>query len=653
MLKYRKSVYIMVSIIMMLLILPSTPEAADVPPIASASFKIETAELDAIWAEVIEYLKTGQVVEANLKLEELNLEKIALGFKNLPNHTSVVIQHAAALRQQGSSADGVLKLLEAAQKLSPDMAAVYFRLARIRLMSDLTDLYNVGRALWRGLWCKYTNVYTLMAYLNNGLAFVLLSGIITASVFILFSFIYYYRAVFYQLKELSPVPLPLFGATLLGWILVIIVTLVFGVFWGIGFLALALLMLAQVDRATKRGLQLILILGCCLAGLLVVVSATFTILKDDYFYALQDVAHGHYSPRTVRALQQRLQEAPSDPYALFGLAYIAQHTGHTDLAIETYNAIADQYPDRAAVQNNLGNLYQLQFRQLNAQKRDADEWYRAAERAYQAAVQYAPKRFEPHYSLGQLLMIEFSQSGDADKHLVAARKADEVRFTMYSDYVEYGVVTVDMSISTLAFLKNVFDRRSLQSGSGLARELWASGSRFRNPWFFSLASFVLLLLSGFVSAPARTGQHGVQYCQMCGDPFIVKRKKGKEQDNFCTQCTYIFKKKTVVKPEKRAQKVQQIQLRQKTRNLIAKVGSLLFPGAGQVYFGYISRGLLLMFGASLAVTIVLLKLVVHIGIAARAGAGGGMLMFVIVGGLLLGLYLFNLYDIFTLSPKNQ
>jgi TM2 domain-containing membrane protein YozV len=140
---------------------------------------------------------------------------------------------------------------------------------------------------------------------------------------------------------------------------------------------------------------------------------------------------------------------------------------------------------------------------------------------------------------------------------------------------------------------------------------------------------------------------------MCGDPYTMTRRKSKEPQTFCTQCTHIFKKKTVVKPEKRAAKIKQIRLRQKVRGLLAKLSSLLFPGAGQIYFGYPIKGVLLSFFFYLATVSWLLK-----GYSRVLLDTGGktifswptlMLLILFLGGS----YILNLRDILKLSPKNQ
>jgi tetratricopeptide (TPR) repeat protein len=619
---------------------------AEVPKIASTPLRVDTTELNKLWFEALNLLNNKALKEANLKLKDLDLKKLEAGLKNLPDHSAVLITYANTLKKQGQLPEAI-KLLESGKQLSPDVAAVYFALAKFRFALNKLDAYGVGRDLLRGVILKYNDIQTILIYTNNGLSFVLLTGLITGVVFILFSFVYYQRAIFYSVKEMLPVPFPTFIANILGWVSLGVVTSVFGVFWGIFFLALLLILIPHLESASKRVLQGFLLFGSLLAVLLIVVSVTFTVFQGNYFQALRDVSYGTYSTRTIKTLQKRLQDYPDDTYALFGLAYIARNVGNLEDAVKTYEMIASQYPDQAAVQNNLGNLYQRQFRET---KQPA--WSQKAEEAYRSAIFSAPKMFEPHYNMGQLLLLQYKPE-DAQEQIVAARKLNNDRFILYSGYLENGIFSIDVSFSTVALLKRLSDQEFRNSGLVLAENLWASGSRFKNPWFFSVGSFVLLLISSLFGTKKGDQRKSINYCQMCGDPYPVKRKKTEAPDKLCTQCTSIFKKKTAIKPEKRAEKIKQIEFRQKIRGLIAKVGSLCIPGSGQIYFGYIAKGVIVSFVFYLGFTVFLLKVYTRTLLETEGGAGFSLVTLIISLLLVFGAYLFNIYDIFNLSPKNQ
>ena len=636
-------------VLSLLLVLSYTVRADEVPKIASARLRVDTSELNKLWFDALKLLNNGDLLETNLKLKELELKKVEVGLKNLPDHSAILIKHANTLKKQGQLPEA-LKLLESAKQLSPNSAEVYFAFAKFRIAKKATDVYGAGRDFLRGLLLKFRDVNTIVAYTNNGLTFLLLSCSITGVVFILFSFAYYRRAIFHHLKEVLPFPLPMFIANIVGWILLGVITLALGIFWGILFLAF--LLIWHVEPASKRILQVFLLIGSLIAVLLIAVSITFTVFDGDYFQALRDVSHGNYSARTVNALQKRLQNHPDDAYALFGLAYIAENTGNEREAIETYEKIENSYPDRAAVQNNLGNVYQSQFRKARKQKTKEQALYKKAEDAYHSAIGDSPKMFEARYNIAQLLLVEFSPE-DANDQLTAARKFDFERFTRYSGYLEDGIFTVNASLSTSALLKKLYNEESIDAGLALAKNLWTSGSRFKNPLYFSITSFVLLVMTLLFDTKKEARKKKVNYCQMCGDTYTVRQKKSEDRKNLCTQCTYIFKKKTTVKPEKRAEKIKQIQLRQKLRGLIAKIGSICFPGAGQIYFGYVIKGIIISFVFYLTFVVFLLKIQTRILLETAGSSGTSLITLIISILVLLGTYFFNIYDIRKLSPKNQ
>lgn len=618
---------------------------AQTPAITSASIRVDFSEVNALWFDVLNYLENRDWVEANLKLLDLNQKKNQLGFSNLPVHSTILIQKAQQLKKQGQPEQS-LKLLEAARLLSPDFPDVYFARAHFLFTQNFTDFYKISRELWRGILLKYADIFVLLTYTNNSLAVLLFAGTLTSFLFVLFSFMYYRRAMFYQLKAVFPFELPTIIGHVLGWILFVVMTLGLGVLAGVLFIIL--LLIWQVDFSSKRMLRIVLFFGAMLGGFLLLVCITFYAFNGEYFQALRDISRGEYTSRTVNVLQKYLQDHPDDSYSLFGLAYIAQKTGNVQIAVDAYEKIASVYPDPAIIQNNLGNIYQQQYRNT---KQEA--WYQKAEEAYRNAVYSAPKNFEIRYNFGQFLLLEFQNSEKAHQELEVARDLDQYRFTMYSEHLRGGTGTIDIPLTTLVLLKRLFTPDFLAAATGVAEEIWASGLRFKNAWYFSIACGVLFVLTFVFGVKKGVPKRGILYCQMCGDPYILKQKKSQEPQTFCTQCTYIFKKKTVVKPEKREAKVKQIQLRQKSRGVFAKVASFCFPGTGQIYYGYPKKGMMFAFLFSLACGVFLLKGLWRILIDADKGSGlswGTIGIFLL---LLVISYLFNIRDILKLSPKNQ
>lgn len=626
---------------------PSFVKAQEVPNIASRTLRVDISKLDALWFEAMNLLDNRKYSSVKLKLKEVELKKVELGFNNLPSHSEVLIKQAEALKDQNQIGDALM-LLEAAKQLSPDLANVYFALAATRFARNKIDVYGVGQEIFRGVVRKLKDINTIAAYTNNVLGVLIVTCLFIGGVFIVFTFIYYQRAIiFYYFKHLLPLPFPLFIASVIGWVIVGVVTLFLGVYWGI--LLLAVTLIPHVESSAKRILVGFFVFGSLLAALLTVVSITFIVFDGEYIQSLRDISYGYFSTRTAKTLQQRLKEEPTDAYALFGLAYIASHTGHQQDAIETYGNIPGSYSDRAAVQNNLGNLYHHKY-----QETKNEEAYGKAEDAYTNAIRYASRMFEPRYNSGQHLLVKYAPE-DAQDQLTAARRYDFERFSRHSGYLEYGIVTVDATISTLALLRKLIDAEILEEGLTLAKRLWRSGSRFENPWYFSGACFIFFM-AALLAGSKKGVPKKVVYCQMCGDVFPVKlrrKKEGGAPSKLCTQCTYIFKKKTTVKPEKRTKKVSQIQTHQNLRGLIAKIGSICCPGGGQIYFGYIGKGLLLSLGFYLGSTVLLLKLYTKGLLPLEGNPGPSLITLSISLALFVGIYLFNLFDIFRLSPKNQ
>lgn len=636
-----------------------------VPAIAEASLRIKTETLDDLWRETLELLEQDDLQGALRKIEELNLEKAMQGFRNLPAQSAVLVQSVRALRAR-KRIDDALALAERARQLSPDWAPGYFTLARLRLSHRVTDIYGYARDMALGLLARYRDMNAIVTTGNRVFSVLLLAGGLTSLVFVLFAFLYYRQAVFYYVfKHTLPLPIPMLIASVLGWIVIGVVTLTLGVAWGVLLLAASLI--AHLEKGTRIILNLVFVWACLLGLLLVALGTTYAYFEDDYFQALRDVSFGTYTRHTVDVLQARVRQEPDDAYALFGLAAIAAHAGAPDQAIAVYSTLPFSFPDYAAAQNNLGALYHRQY--LDTKSSDL---YQKANESYDSAIMANRRQFEPRYNLAQLRLTDLSESDEVKNSLLqTAMDMDEARFNELSQYVQYNLVAHDATLSATALLKKLVEPAVSRSGLALAKELWRSGSRFDNPVIFSAAALALLILSALAGPPGKSPKR-VAYCQMCGDPFTVKikrrrtvrrarddedetdkKKAAPEVNTFCTQCTYIFKKKTTVKPEKRVQKVNQIQMRQNVRALIAKIGSLLCPGGGQIYYGYPLKGILLagMFYLGLSLltfTMFSTRLLVP------EGYPGWSLATLILAGLLMGAaYLMNLVDVLKLSPRNQ
>ncbi|PID55795.1 hypothetical protein CSB45_14375 [candidate division KSB3 bacterium] len=642
----------MTGVILLLMLFAVPSLQAQAPQVTSAELSLQLSEVNALWFRSLDSLKNGDF-EAGLRdLEDLNFKKLQLGLHNLSDYSHVLIREALKIREQGSSAYAK-RLLEAAQKLSPDLPAVYFAAIAWHVKERDFDVYAITKALWKGCVLKLTSPSILISYVSKGLLLLLITGVFTSMSFIVFSFIYYYRAVFFYVKEKLPVEIPLLAVQVVGWILIAAVTLGLGIAWGL--LLLGFFLIWHLDLSAKWILQSIFVFAAMLALLLIVLGITYSTHDAEYFHALSQLGDGEFSPRSIAVLQQQLRDHPEDSYAIFALGFIAQQNGLLEEALEAYSMLPRDFADWPRAQNNLANIYQHYYRQSGERS-----WYQKAEDAYDNAIRNTPKFFEGHYNYAQLYLLD-NQSENAGDEIKKARALDYERYTLYSQYVKDGIMTIDAPLSTIGLIKRLSYQDFSKKGLVLAGAMWAGWSRFPDPWIFSIASAVLLLVS-FMFGVRKKGQKArVQYCHMCGDPYLLKqprKKKGQEEtrkrDLFCLQCRYIFKKKTVVKPEKRAAKVKQIQLRQKMRALIVKLLSLCVPGSGQIYSGYPLKGTLIAGLFSLGAAYYLLRMVLHFGLEYPGSRGEhSWIALIFFGVLLVGTYLFNVYDISKLSPKNQ
>ncbi len=91
-------------------------------------------------------------------------------------------------------------------------------------------------------------------------------------------------------------------------------------------------------------------------------------------------------------------------------------------------------------------------------------------------------------------------------------------------------------------------------------------------------------------------------CLRCGKVFCERCKTSTESQAYCTQCISVFLKRDAVALDQQAAKLQQIRRHEARRRLVRRVLGTVLPGAGAVVAGAPWRGLLLLLGAALGVT---------------------------------------------------
>jgi tetratricopeptide (TPR) repeat protein len=589
-----------------------------------------------LWFDAIKTLQEKGYEEAKDKLDCVSTKRQEAGLENLVEASDILVRENNQLEKRGNSAV-VESLLEMANNLAPYNWRVQFALAKLHLVK--LDLYKALKEFLRGLKNRILDFYSSYSLLNAMFLLVGLSLFAAFSVVIVFSFLQVHRAVFHDVKELISESLPILPVYIVGWFFLAFVFWIGGFFWFV--LLLTILVWGYLDLQGKKFIQAFLIFVFFLPLILMAIGITLDAYNDPYIKALRDVTYGMYTGKTEEVLRKAVESNSLDKEAIFSLAFINKKKGLLDTAERGYKDLVTRSYQVDKVYNNLGNIYY-------AQKKMKD-----AIQSYENALNKNPKSFSAHYNLAQAYLQDALSTEKANNELNQAQRLDYSRFERVretaADGSHYNLVLVDEPLSRLTpFISSV---KLWKPGYKVAEEIWGLFSKVKMPFYFlSVVSIVSWVLIKVFHASRKKGGHAY-YCQMCGDAICYRCQQSENVRRFCTQCNYIFTKKSVSQPGKKEEKVRQIQNYEQARKWAARIASLLLPGSGHVYSGFIGKG----FVIAMLVAVFLFALYFqNFFLQSYKGAVPGLVFPFFIAKLvvLAGIYLFTLRDIFTLSPKN-
>ncbi|HWP49088.1 MAG TPA: tetratricopeptide repeat protein [Candidatus Limnocylindrales bacterium] len=590
--------------------------------------------LTGLWFEAVDLLQKRNYEEAKQKLREVNTKKQEVGLESLIPASDVVIRESELIR--GDFAAQV-DLLEMASKLAPYNWRARFALAKLHISKG--NLYGFVVESLRGLKDKILDIYTLYASLNKTLEILALSLFTAFSLVILFSFVQVHRALFHDIQERLPGSLPLLPISIMGWVFLAIVLWIGGVFWFI--LLLSILTWGYLEPLGKRFIKAFLVFVFLLPLILLIMGITLNAYHTPYIKALRDLSYGIYSGETEKIFKEALQSDPFNPEASFSLALINKKKGFLEAAEKGYRELIERSYQLDKVYTNLGNVYY------------AEKKFNEAIKAYESALEENPKLFSAHYNLAQALWQDPGSSEKAAGELDQAQRLDYDRFNKIREIAgtssHYNLVLVDEWLPRYApFIGSL---KLWQPGYEASKKIWNLFSRLDNPlYLLGVAPFSWwILIKALDRFQRKTGY--AYYCEMCGDPICKYCQQGSGTRKLCTSCSYIFAKRGVVKPGKREEKIRQVKRYEQARRWTARITSLLLPGSGHIYLGYMGKGFVI--GGLIAVLFFHLSLQ-NIFLYAYEGIStpNTFAVFLTEWIILLSIYVFTLRDIFSLAPRN-
>ncbi|OGY47730.1 MAG: hypothetical protein A2840_01065 [Candidatus Buchananbacteria bacterium RIFCSPHIGHO2_01_FULL_47_11b] len=127
----------------------------------------------------------------------------------------------------------------------------------------------------------------------------------------------------------------------------------------------------------------------------------------------------------INELKTSLEADPSDYEALNELGIIYQLLGETQLALQTFELAATEWPDEGLVRANMAELYLYEFKDIQR-----------AEELYREAIEKGPPRTDWYRALADLWISEFPEKiGEVESLMLEGTERIEFRKREFYTYL--------------------------------------------------------------------------------------------------------------------------------------------------------------------------------------------------------------------------
>jgi len=592
------------------------------------SVSISTKQLPA-WAEEawLEYhadRTNGRLQEASDVLDRLHKQAWSAGIQNFALPAAVLIQEGEEALSKGKL-DEAVELGEAAEEWAPDDPNSLFFLAKALFRQHPGNLLPAVNAYFHALATAAADFWFTF-YAIGRLVLILLAGFLGGFiVFWALMTVRYLPRLVHSLHELFAVVLN--DAAV--WALVI--TLLFlPLFIGLGagfVLISGLCLLWLFMTRSERMVTVLFVTVLSLSSFwLPPLLSWFTADRSAELALLSRVMQGEASATGAAHLVEAQGGFDANGPVLLSLGIEKRREGKIPEALERYQQLRKLLPDQPGLLlNNFGNIYFLM------------KQYDEAVTYYKQSLDKNPRDVISHYNLN-LVYREQLRFNEAKQELEAA---EQINLLLVQSY--HGLGPVDELFSTKTLWDVAFDESSLNEERSKA---------FFIDWLTPLpldSSPILLLLFAGGAGVMRlvvSKKFTASGCALCGKTICFHCQRRILDIKTCNRCWSISKN------VRRKADLRQIKIRQRWIQKVARLISVVFPGAGHFYIGWSIRGFIfLAVFMAIVFTVLFRNRFLHL-----PGERGGILGF---GGILLlllalaVLYLMVFYDLIKASHEKS
>jgi tetratricopeptide (TPR) repeat protein len=538
-----------------------------------------TVEIFKIWGTRNDIVNLGK---DKLGLNELGLITGLMTdyeIRNIPQITLEILDEIKNRSEELSSKD-VLTLIEAAVKISPDIPAAHFEMAKLCFRFENLDPKRGFSELSKGTQAFLENIDLANTFYANIAYWIILGLFSSIALFFIVLAVKYLVLLAHLCGHLCG---PDFSRIAIFAILIGL-PLTFFSLLGIAGLIAILIIYFWLFSTTQEKVVLILV-TIALAALPI------------FFYAPQFMIKYQGSPERemlsirmspdyaskLNLLSEILRKNPLDSEAKFLTALIIKKTGNLEKAQELLDQLIKQNPNWEKPLINRGNIEFLKGR-LNS-----------AISYYSRAATLNNTNFLAKYNLGKCYFIA-TKIEEANAELKNASGLDDERFRKYEE-------VADPTNPLRYIFDEWIEKRDLKNridamrkpDNQMAARLWNEIGVLKLPPLWSSLAAIICLVLIIILAKAKRAIDPPKTCEICGTPYCKRCSKLIDKRQACAQCHYIFVLKESIDLGSRAKKEAQGKRHEIKQRILGRWSSLIVPGFSHVYIGSTIKGLIVTF----------------------------------------------------------
>jgi len=525
------------------------------------------AELLKIWEERRQVVAAGDTIGAR-QLEEIFQRKLDRGITNLWEYAISLMQEGMALKDK----EQAVRLGELAQRLAPDLPAVYFYTSHGMVKSNKWKFSAALEKNAEGIKAYSRNIPLAAGQVLNilyivGLGF--LFAIVTFCVVVFFKRL----PIYFQIlkEELNGGTQAMIRGVGRIFLLALPLLLQLTIVWCV--LAWCLILWRYLMKGEKVVVVVSLLLAVYIHPIGQILFQFMESPRAQVVFDIYEASYGERRPQAMERLRLWVEEHPEDRDALFTAALATKREGGYSEARRYYQQLVNLNPSDARSISNFGNLSMALGDPAQASS------------LYRQAIELAPSNGVYYFNLSKAL----SQKSmlimqDADQNF---QKAKELNPQIIGDHLEIDSpqpnrMVIDMVITVEHLRRRLLAEFWRETGlSYFTIDVWLHDLSPRVPFVFPIFFMVAVVVLSFMGK----GREEWWRCSQCG--MISNQTLGKKDGmrRICVRCFRILKGKEIDQELKKS-KLQETKVFQMRRGIYDKLFSLLVPGVGHIWKGY-------------------------------------------------------------------